>query len=145
MRHNGWNAIRVTKKTTSTTGSTIVDFKHTELYDNFQGEPFKLEPTYPSCIPDDLDPMPLKIETGIPIPNKMHRVMQPENQEIVDALGKLEPGQSIFIPTSADRLAQNKAHMQLQGWMKRYYAGKKFTKRSYLKGEPTGIRIWRLE
>lgn len=122
------------------TQSLLVPFRHTDLSENFQGEPFKLEPTYPFCIPDDPDM--LKIETGIPIPSKQNKLMKPENQEIVDTMKALEPGQSFFVPTLQD--AQARAHNQLAQFIKKYCPERLFAKRT-VKGNNPGIRIWRVE
>ncbi len=88
--------------------------------------------------------MEFKIESGVPVPEKHEHKRQ--DTELLDAMGKLEPTQSVFIPTGSVEEAKKLAP-RIMFRVKKYHTGKMFISRTVLpNGSNTecGTRFWRV-
>lgn len=124
--------------------SLIVDFKHTELFEKFNGEPFKLQLIYPGYIKPLHYDMPFEIENGVPIPEKQRRTMNPKRQEFIETLQRLQPGQSAFWETAPGEESRQQAI--LNQYVKKRCKHRLIISRTYKEeGQPRGVRYWRVE
>ncbi len=87
------------------------------------------------------DKMEYKIESGVAIPKRQ----EPIKQEWLDVMGKVEPGQSIFMPAvSIEEVKKIQLKSMTHG---RTLSGKMFLSRTIKPkkdGDSFGLRIWRI-
>jgi hypothetical protein len=99
----------------------------------------KMEPTYPWCIPDDNYCMPYQIENDVPVPPKFCASQVAEDAR--EALGKLEIGQSFFIPF--DNYTESYIR-SVFSYAKKLWPDRYFISRKTIAAGKAGLRCWRV-
>lgn len=88
---------------------------------------------------DGEDAVKFKIEDGIPVMGRGHRLINRERAEMLEAAAALTVGQSFLVPVNT-RTEVSRVHAMISA-AKKLHIGKLFISRK----SNDGIRIWRLE
>lgn len=128
-------------------GSALVDFQMTDLAVNFDEETaFKLDVQWPDY-PKERSPMQFTIESGVPIPKIQTRLCGEFQDQLREAIQKLEPGQSILAPLpETGNVTAAKLQMSAMTFARNLKPKQFISRKVHGEGKKEiGIRIWRLE